>query len=646
MNAIRIEWLGLLVGLSLSLFVASCNFVEDDSRSDNSANLTVFGADTSPDEFGGLAQFVDLNQISYRSPLGAAHRIALTLGRRGLTREQIAYYDGLLFIGDDELKAFADAMMSGEGFRQSMTYWCNLLLEGIHQYERGEDALGLVSDESYPDRKWYRAEGIHLGQDLHEADHALFDRYRAATNSAVMNQTCNLMIYLVENGLPFTGVLTADYLVGNDFLELALGIRTYDDSRQPDETLKAIPYGAYPIAGVLTDPVFLRLHPTTRTNVNRHRSWFVLRQFMDTDVLATNSRVNVEASILENPTMDAPQCTVCHRIMDPVAGTFKNWDSRGRYRPREWISSMRLPGLTELFVLPEADSGAALQWLARNMSDDPRFATSIVKRFFHFITGNDVLGSTAPDSALFDAQQDFFRRTALLFWAANYDFRVVLREIVASPFFLGSTSTAAVFNFGSRRVLTPELLSARTEAIFGRTWASSSGTDFLTDRNQYLQIMGGTSQRLRALDTMNSTILSVLRRMANEISCPIVSEDFARPPGSRQLFFEVNQDTLLSLGPVVRSTIRFLNQKVLGLTLSLGEIENQYTVLRQIQTAGQDAIAAGMSTRVDGYCRQFRDDLGNDLPPDRVVFEDPEYIVRAWAAYLKVLLLRAEYFHE
>ena len=637
-----IWFLPLIVAGALS----SCELIEGDGGQEGQTSETVFGANHSLDAPGGLNEFVSNNQISNRSPLAAVHKISITVGRKSLTPSQINQYAALSVISKGELNRFANTAMAGEGFRQSLTYWCNQLLEGLHQYERGENALNLVSEESYPNRKWYRAEGIHQGGNLYDVNGVLYYLFQRSTNSAVMNQTCNLMIYLVEQNIPFTNVLTANYLVGDDFLELALGVRTYDDSTLPDRTLRPIFVPNRPIAGVLTDPVFLRLHTTTSTNVNRHRAWFVLRQFFDTDVLATNSRVNVQPTVLDNPTMNAPECAVCHRIMDPLAGTFKNWDRHGRYRPQAWPNTLRRPGLSELFLTPSGSLPNALQWVAGQMADDPRFAVSMVKRFFQIITGNRVLSASDPDSALYDAQQNFFNYTAVLFWAENYDFRVVIREIVTSPFFLGLTSVELVPNFGSRRVLTPELLSAKTEAIFGRRWASGNGTDYLTDPNQYLQIMGGNNNRVRTIDAMNSTILSVVRRMANEISCSIVSLDFSRKAGERQLFLNLNQDTSFFEILPVKNTIRFLNQKILGITPSFFEIQNQYAALLEIQAAGQAAIAAGFPVRLEWNCRRSRDEAGNLLPPERVVDNDPEFNVRGWSAFLKALMLRAEYIHE
>ena len=34
----------------------------------------------------------------------------------------------------------------------------------------------------------------------------------------------------------------------------------------------------------------------------------------------------------DNPTMRNPACTVCHSVLDPVAGTYQNYGDEGLYR--------------------------------------------------------------------------------------------------------------------------------------------------------------------------------------------------------------------------------------------------------------------------------------------------------------------------
>ena len=73
--------------------------------------------------------------------------------------------------------------------------------------------------------------------------------------------------------------------------------------------------------------------------------------FLDTDILAIEgvrpgNAVDITTPI---PTINNPQCSKCHSVLDPVASIFQNWDYKGRYRPaREskygWYTDMEARG--------------------------------------------------------------------------------------------------------------------------------------------------------------------------------------------------------------------------------------------------------------------------------------------------------------
>ena len=63
----------------------------------------------------------------------------------------------------------------------------------------------------------------------------------------------------------------------------------------------------------------------------------------------------------KTPTMEAPDCVVCHQTVDPVAGLFQDYyavDADGVYRPRRegWFKDMFEPGF-EGDPLPKKEGG-------------------------------------------------------------------------------------------------------------------------------------------------------------------------------------------------------------------------------------------------------------------------------------------------
>ncbi|MEZ5302499.1 MAG: hypothetical protein R3F11_17970 [Verrucomicrobiales bacterium] len=89
-------------------------------------------------------------------------------------------------------------------------------------------------------------------------------------------------------------------------------------------------------------------------------------------------RVNDAAAITakyEVPTMQAADCVVCHKLIDPVAGLFQDYyavDAKGVYQRRKdgWFTDMFPPGF-EGEALPDPERWRALQWLVKTHRQGP-----------------------------------------------------------------------------------------------------------------------------------------------------------------------------------------------------------------------------------------------------------------------------------
>ena len=120
--------------------------------------------------------------------------------------------------------------------------------------------------------------------------------------------------------------------------------REYDPVVGADRVLNPGPLITdYPHAGILNTKVFLERYPTTATNRNRARSRWTYYHFLGLDIEKSASRTTDPVALADtnNPTLRNPACTVCHRIMDPVAGAFQNYGDEGLYKD-QW------PGLDSL----------------------------------------------------------------------------------------------------------------------------------------------------------------------------------------------------------------------------------------------------------------------------------------------------------
>ena len=92
----------------------------------------------------------------------------------------------------------------------------------------------------------------------------------------------------------------------------------------------------YPHAGVLNTIAFLKRYPSTATNRNRARSRWTYYHFLGLDIEKSASRTTDPVALADtnNPTMHNPACTVCHSILDPVAGAFQNYGDEGYYKDK------------------------------------------------------------------------------------------------------------------------------------------------------------------------------------------------------------------------------------------------------------------------------------------------------------------------
>ena len=234
-----------------------------------------------------------------------------------------------------------------------------------------------------------------------------------------------------------------------------------------------------PQVGILSTVSFMNRYPTTDTNRNRHRAKIFYEYFLNTNILSLADRpIDADNSAIHNPTMNDPQCNVCHSVMEPVSGAFQNWDDDGHYNPPEtgWHAEMYEPGFGgETISITE--SGSALRWLAERVDDDPRFARSTVEQVFHAFTGLDVLKGYewSTDSIEYEAwrQQDaFFNRVSNEFMNGGWDIKIPIREVLPPSFTVQSIMTTwkELMMAGTARLLTPEELHQKILTITGYEW--------------------------------------------------------------------------------------------------------------------------------------------------------------------------------
>ena len=210
-------------------------------------------------------------------------------------------------------------------------------------------------------------------------------RWHAKVQHGFRRAPAELIAHVVENDLPYTEVLAADYIMANPFAAKAYGATTrFDDpedwhefkpSRIAKYYLRAEGFkdeydpivGAnriidpgplrtdYPHSGVLNTSSFLSRYPSTATNRNRARARWTYYHFLGVDIEKSASRTTDPVALADthNPTMRNPACTVCHSVLDPVAGAFQDYGDEGQYKD-QW------GGMDSLHRLYKEDPGTQL----------------------------------------------------------------------------------------------------------------------------------------------------------------------------------------------------------------------------------------------------------------------------------------------
>jgi hypothetical protein len=588
-------------------------------------------------------------------PPATLRKASLALAGRLPTPEETA---AVTKGGDAALDASLDVLMKDPVFLTRLREIWNDFLLTDRFLAYGGAALDFMNEEDYPNVNY---------------DDKDPDRYRA--NTAIAREPLNLLTYIVKNDKPFTDVVEADYTVVNPFSAKVYGLTDikFTDPTDQEEFHEAhvtTALGvAIPHAGMLSTPAFLNRWQTTATNRNRARARRVFQFFLATDVLKIAERPvdATQVTAEENPTHNSDYCTVCHTVIDPVAGTFRGWGEQNyeHFDPMgKWHDEMFPPGFVAV-DMPPTSYNKGVTWLGGQISSDPRFALSAVYHVYKGFTGHEPLpyprdvkaAGFSQQLAGWEAQDAFFREAAEAFTASNYNLKAIVKLVIKSPYFRAIagdlTRPHEMKDLGTSRLLTPEMLNRKIPAVLGLRWARNADSDWLS--TDYNLLYGGIDSNdvTRRLDTPNGIVTSVGARMSNEVACRATAWDFTKPAKDRRMFplvelTEVPEsagNTVEGSVTDIKKNIQHLHELVLGEKLELGdpEIERTYQLFldtwRELSLSGDTGLTYECSGRWDQI-------TGEDLPEGDQITEDKTFAVRSWMAVMSYLLSDYKFLYE
>ena len=614
-----------------------------------------------PPFFEGLTM-IPPDRLLRRVTLSLAGRLPTEKEREALNKRGLRTLDSIL-----------DELMKEDAFYER-------LLEGFNdvfltQGYDGNSELVLSYDHFNKTRHWYQKYDLnHVPEkERQKARYKLTGDYR----QALRREPLELIKYIVSNDRPITELVTADYIMVSPYSARGYGIfeQVRGQFKNPDDHLEYVrtqlpalkarsgkvqksETGRYPHSGLLSTFQYLRRYPTTDTNRNRLRSRMYYQFFLGVDILELASRVNDAAATsakFDNPTMQAPDCVVCHRTLDPVAGLFQDFNAEGHLGPRKegWYKDVFGPGL-EGEDLPLKEQWRALQWLGERTAKDSRFPVAMAEHIYYILMGRRVLLPPEDiDDPMFGAKRRAYKEQRRLIEdaakrcaKANFNLKVIFKDLIASKLYRVDGLAAAAGNpqrreelddAGLVRLLAPEQLERKLTALFGQKWGKLVGRE-----SKFMILYGGINSKsvTERMSDPSGAMGAIQRIMANDVACKNVVLDFSRKPKERLLFPNIEPDVVPGDKPgseaKIREAIVHLHQHLLGQTHTAyhPEVERTYQLFAGIIVEAR--ATKGLDKRESYHCGRIE---GRRL-------EDPNYTLRAWRGVVTYLLRQHDFLYE
>jgi hypothetical protein len=445
---------------------------------------------------------------------------------------------------------------------------------------------------------------------------------RRDTNYGIARAPIELVRYVLRNDRPFTDIVTGGYTMVNPYSAVIYGVDAGDpsfpftsdgvrgnhdrDDFRPVHNIvqTAGDRASLPASGVLGTHSFLARYPSTNTNVNRARARYTFNYFLGIDIedLAARDGLDLDNVIGAVPTYEDPQCTVCHDVMDPVAGLFTRRDDEGEYDLNNtYLHTQTTSGVPRMVPagygntridagaeLPEPERDAPLRWLGMRLAADERFAEQTVRIVLRGLTGIDAKTPRAVE---------FVNDAKNAFMASNFDFKALVKTVALSEFFLAqniaaSESPQTYADVGAGRLLTAEELNRRISAVAGSSYAwrgPNSGSGLL---GGHYMLYGGINSGDVIIRTAEPTALmdGIQERVSNQVSCERVATDLYN---DGPLFPNVDETVTPDTdATAIRENIRHLHRYLLGEDLEPGnpELDHSYQLFLDTRAVGATAI--------------------------------------------------------
>lgn len=540
---------------------------------------------------------------------------------------------------------------------------------------------------------------------------------------------------VVRENRPFSEILSTNQVVVNDFTATAYfgkglvpepdlnqnpsaWMTWRMDTRPTEQSFRMYGSGAERTtmpksAGILTTQAFLDAWSTTSTNRSRNRIRGLYDIFLGTSIFGLAERP-IDSTVIDPPDPNGPDdisnnpmqsnnaCTVCHAVMDPLAGGFRNHPvgpylplrpDPGTQFPMNWATTYdqpNEPAVTRMLPagydgvpMPESERAVALPWLGAKIASDPRFPQAVVRVFFRAIIGRDLLALPQPSEVDYPAklrafaqQRAFVGSVAESFARGGMNVRPIVTALVMSPYFRAKSvsDAASSYGFGTGRLLTPEMLGRKYRVTLGRYFYASGDpgfvneSSFVLDYGDFFQhakdgfrvqgmksdaawrlVLGGIDSvnATKRVDAMSAFMLAANEYTATLTACRAVSAEFGRPLEKRSVLRDVRPDMVPGTHDAeLKRAISALHFRFLGTrdAPASAEVAETFAIFQ----ASYNERKAAQDKKLPAVC--VRPDLGTDYDDLTTKFavagNDAFYTQGAWRSVLTLLATDYRFTHE
>lgn len=389
------------------------------------------------------------------------------------------------------------------------------------------------------------------------------------------DEPLRLIGHVVENDLPFSHVVTADYSLADPIVAAMWGlpypqgesgwqITRYDDGR--------------PVAGLLSSTTLWQRYPSAGVNSNRHRANTISRIFLCDDYLSrpvSFSRTQIDTLTSGDPEdviQTTQACQSCHSTLDSFASHFFGfwWEIDGDlvdqtlYRPEDepmWREQMGTHVSPAYYGTPTS----GLREMAELLASDPRFAQCAADTIYGGLTQRRPIDQ--------DRAERFAHRQA--FQDSDLNVRELVRSIVSSREYLAAKVDDPDRELPVLKTVTPAQLEGIIETKTGYRW-SFGGRPALARNVRGLGVLaGGTDGRFVNSPNPDPSVGLVLvqERLAQAASWHLAAHDLDRDRQgeARLLRFITRDDRPETEREAFKTQIEQLYLDVLGVPLDAPE---------------------------------------------------------------------------